>query len=141
MLSIVSAQNLVSPISAGDSAIAGRVRFIEHAGTRVLSIDYTHCDATLMKQIATEGHRVISFEPLRSVLTLNDVTGSRFDQESVKALKSMVAANAPYVKRAAVVGLSGLQLLIYDAVQAFSKRRIPRFASHDEALDWLVREE
>ena len=60
-----------------------------------------------MDQIA-EGHRVLSLEPLNSVLTLNDVTGAKFDQESVAALKSMVAANAPYVKRGAVIGISGL---------------------------------
>jgi hypothetical protein len=94
----------------------------------------------MMKEIASEGHRVLSQEPFDSVLTLNDVTGAKFDQESVAALKSMVAANAPYVKRAAVIGISGLQSLIYEAVQAFSKRKLPQFATREQALSWLVKD-
>jgi hypothetical protein len=49
-----------------------------------------------------------------------------------------VAENAPYVRRAAVVGISGLQRLIYEGVQAFSRRRIPLFESRQEALRWLI---
>lgn len=83
---------------------------------------------------------MISREMPNSVLTLNDVTGTGFDQESVEVLKSKVAANAPYVKRAAVVGISGLQRLIYEAVKLFTKRSIPLFSTREEALDWLVQE-
>ena len=74
------------------------------------------------------------------MLTLNDVSGAKFDQESVAALKSMVAANAPYVRRGAVIGISGLQSLIYEAVQAFSKRKLPQFATREQALAWLVKD-
>jgi hypothetical protein len=116
----------------------GRVQFITHRGKRVLSIDYARCDAVMLKAVAEEGHRVIARERPNSVLTLNDVTGTSFDQESVEVLKSRVAANAPYVKRAAVIGISGLQRLIYEAVKLFTKRAIPLFSSRNEALDYLV---
>jgi hypothetical protein len=39
-----------------------------------------------------------------------------------------------------VVGISGLQRLIYEGVQAFSRRRIPLFETRQEALSWLVKE-
>jgi len=120
------------------SLIRGRVQFVIHKGKRVLSIDYSHCDVATMKAVAEEGHRVISLEPRTSVRTLNDVTGASFDQESVEALKSKVAANAPYVKRAAVIGISGLQRLIYEAVKLFTKRTIPLFSNRIEALDYLA---
>jgi hypothetical protein len=83
---------------------------------------------------------VISGERNNSVLTLNDVTGTTFDKESVAVLQVKVAGNAPYVRRAAVVGISGLHRLIYEGVQAFSKRRIPHFETREEALSWLVQE-
>jgi hypothetical protein len=118
----------------------GRVRFIEHEGRRVLFINYSHCDVAMLKAVAEEGHRVIAGEQPESVLTLNDVTGTTFDKESVAVLQEMVAANAPYVRRAAVVGISGLQRLIYEGVQAFSRRRIPAFETRQEALAWLVKE-
>jgi hypothetical protein len=120
--------------------VGDRVQFITHKGKRVLSIDYSHGDVPTMKAVAAEGHRMIAREPLNSVLTLNDVTGTGFDHESVEVLKSKVAANAPYVRRAAVVGISGLQRLIYEAVKLFTKRSIPVFASRQEALDYLVKD-
>jgi hypothetical protein len=123
-----------------DAIAPGRVRFIEHQGQRVLFINYSHCDVAMLKAVAEEGHRVIAREQPNSVLTLNDVTGTNFDKESVAVLQAMVAGNAPYVRRAAVIGISGLQRLIYEGVQAFSRRRIPLFESRQQALNWLVRE-
>jgi len=119
--------------TADPDLAAGRVQFITHLGKRVLSINYAHCDVASMKAVSEEGHRIISREPPNSVLTLNDVTGAGFDRESVEVLKSKVAANAPYVKRAAVIGISGLQRLIYEAVKHFTKRDIPLFSSREEA--------
>jgi hypothetical protein len=133
--------------SAGDPQLspflphtAERVKFIEHGGKRVLFINYAECDIAMLKAVAEEGHRVIERELPSSVLTLNDVSGTNFDTESVAVLKSMVAANAPFVRRAAVVGITGLQQLIYDAVQRFSHRNIPLFDSREEALNWLISE-
>ena len=123
-----------------ESVAAGRVRFIEHAGKRVLFINYSHCDVAMLKAVAEEGHRVIAREPLNSVMTLNDVAGTTFDKESVAVLQAKVAANAPHVRRAAVIGISGLQRLIYEGVQAFSRRRIPHFETRQEALNWLVQD-
>jgi hypothetical protein len=134
-LSTLTLENTTVPEQA-----ASRVQFIIHQGKRVLSIDYSHCNVALMKAVTEEMHRVISRERLNSVLTLNDVTGTSFDQESVEVLKSRVAANAPYVKRAAVIGISGLQRLIYEAVKLFTKRSIRSFSNRQEALDYLVRD-
>jgi hypothetical protein len=133
-------QTLPLRTSAATDPAASRVRFIFHQGKRVLSIDYAHCDVGMLKAVAEEGHRVISRELPNSVLTLNDVTGTSFDQKSVELLKSRVAANAPYVKRAAVIGINGLQRLIYEAVKLFTRRSIPNFSSRQEALDYLVRD-
>jgi hypothetical protein len=132
-LQTLSLHSAVDPSQA-----ASRVQFITHKGKRVLSIDYSHSDVEMMKAVAEEGNRVISREPSNSVLTLNDVTGASFDSESVEVLKSRVAANAPYVKRAAVIGISGLQRLIYEAVKFFAKRTIPLFSTREEALDYLT---
>ncbi|SRR5258708_1742051 len=131
---------LPSQISASHAAAAQRVRFITHAGHNVLLLDYSNCDVTMLKLVVEEGHRVIARELLNSVLTLTDVTGTSFDGESVAVLKSRVAANAPYVKRAAVIGISGLQALIYAGVRTFSNRRIPLFSSRAEALQYLIQD-
>jgi hypothetical protein len=138
MARMAQLQTLTLPGPAGPDLVAGRVRFVMHRGKRVLSIDYSHCDVPQLKAVAEEMHRVIAREPLNSVLTLTDVAGIGFDQESVEVLKSKVAANAPYVRRAAVIGISGLQRLIYEAVKLFTKRSIPNFSSREEALNYLA---
>ena len=137
---MASATNYELQADTIEAIAAGRVQFLEHKGKRVLFINYSHCDVAMLKAVAEEGHRVISREEKGSVRTLNDVTGTGFDKESVGVLQSKVAANAPYVRRAAVIGISGLQRLIYESVQAFTKRRIPLFGSRNEALDWLVQD-
>ena len=123
-----------------DAIAPGRVRFIEHQGQRVLFINYSHCDVAMLKAVAEEGHRVIASEEPNSVLTLNVVTGTTFDKESVAVLQAKVADNAPYVRKAAVIGISGLQRLIYEGVQAFSRRRIPLFENRQDALRWLIQD-
>ena len=133
-------QTAVAQPAGTSVSVAARVQFIEHQGQRVLSINYADCDIAMLKAVAEEMHRVISREPPKSVLTLTDVTGTSFDTESVGVLKSRVAANAPYVKRAAVIGITGLQALIYEGVQRFSQRSIPLFPNRQQALDWLVRD-
>jgi hypothetical protein len=138
--SMAPLQTLASRPLDGPEPAGSRVQFIMHRGKRVLSINYAHCDVAQMKAVAEEGHRMIAREMPNSVLTLNDVTGTSFDHESVEALKSKVAANAPFVRRAAVVGISGLQRLIYEAVKLFTKRSIPAFSTREEALDWLVQD-
>ena len=137
---MASATNYELQTNTIDAIAPGRVRFIEHQGKRVLFINYSHCDVAMLKAVAEEGHRVIAQQPPNSVLTLNDVTGTTFDKESVAVLQAKVAANAPYVRRAAVIGIGGLQRLIYESIQAFSRRRLPLFESRPEALAWLVRE-
>ena len=138
MARMAQVPTLPMPQEAWPEEAARRVRFIMHRGKRVLSIDYSRCNVTMLKAVAEEMHRVIAREPLHSVLTLNDVGGTGFDHESVEILKSRVAANAPYVRRAAVIGISGLQRLIYEAIKLFTKRSIPHFLSRTEALDYLT---
>jgi hypothetical protein len=138
MARMAQLHTLTIPQETAQEDAARRVRFITHRGKRVLAIDYSHCDVPMLKAVAEEMHRVIAREPLNSVLTLTDVGGTGFDQESVEYLKSKVAANAPYVRRAAVIGISGLQRLIYEAVKLFTKRSIPHFSSRAEALDYLA---
>ena len=137
---MASSQTGGPQLSADAVQAAARVTFIEHMGKRVLFINYAHCDIAMLKAVSEEMHRVISKEPPNSVLTLNDVTGTSFDTESVAVLKSKVAANAPYVRRAAVIGITGLQQLIYEGVQKFSERKIPLFSTRREALDYLVKD-
>lgn len=119
-----------------------RARFIEHRGKRLLLLDYTGLGASLEEVQAeiAKTKQVISREPPGSVLTLTDVRGSRINPANVRAMQELVRHNTPYVRwGAVVVGLSGVALTAFRAIQAVSRRRNLRaFNDLDEAKDWLV---
>ncbi len=53
-------------------------------------------------------------------------------------LREPLSANKPYVQAGAVVGLSGLQRVVYMAVTQLTGRRLPTLRTQDEAKEWLV---
>lgn len=121
-----------------------RTRFIEHKGKRILMLDYTELgsdDETLAAEIA-ETKRIIAREQPGTVLTLTDVRGSRITPNNVRTMGDLVRHNAPYVKwSAVVVGLTGVYLTAFRAIQVVSRRRnLQSFSSIDEAKDWLIRQ-
>ena len=119
-----------------------RTRFIDHRGRRLLMLDYTEL-GTDMDQLRAEIARskeVIAGEPPGSVLTLTDVRGSKITPGAVKAMQELVQFNAPYVKwSAVVVGLTGVYLTAFRAIQALSRRKnLKAFNDPNEAKEWLV---
>jgi hypothetical protein len=119
-----------------------RTRFIDHKGKKILLLDYTELGTSpeqLQEEIART-RQIISTQPPGSLLTLTDVRGSRITPGNVKAMQELVRHNAPYVQWGAViVGLTGIQLTAFRAIQAVSRRRNLRaFNDMDEAKDWLA---
>ena len=119
-----------------------RARFVEHRGKRLLLLDYTGMGSSMdeVHEVIAKTRQVISREPPASVLTVTDVRGSRINPANVRAMQELVRHNTPYVRwGAVVVGLSGVALTAFRAVQAVSRRRNLRaFNDLDEAKDWLV---
>jgi hypothetical protein len=119
--------------------VGGSARFIEHQGRRVLFIDFSGIrDRSTAFHAIDEVQALVATQPEGSLLTLTAVGGSVFDPEIVQALKALAVHNRPFVKAAAVVGLSGLQRVVYAAVMLCSGRDVPAFRDIAEAKDWLV---
>jgi hypothetical protein len=119
-----------------------RTQFAEHRGRRILLLDYTDLgdDPAELQAEIEHTKAVVSAEPPGSVLILTDVRGARITPANVRAMKELVQHNVPYVKwSAVVVGLSGVYLTAFRAIQALSRRRNLRsFGDPDEAKEWLV---
>jgi len=115
-----------------------RARFIDHNGVRIFYIDFSGCSIEEANEVieASAGH--IRSEPEGTVLTLTYTDGGKFNSELIGVLKEFTKGNIPYVKAAAVVGISGLQKIVLDAVSLFSSREFSTFESLDEAKDYLA---
>jgi hypothetical protein len=116
-----------------------RTRFIEHRGTRILLLDYTDVrDPDEAVAAIRKSMEVVAREPPASLRILTDVSGARYNTRVVQALKELAAHNRPHVRASAITGMGGLHRIAYQAVMAFSKRKIQVFDDRDSALDWLA---
>ena len=116
-----------------------RTRFIEHQGHRILLLDYAGVrDPDEALRSIRESMDVVARQPPGSLLVMTVVRDARYNAAVLQGMKELAAHNAPYVKASAVVGMSGLHRIAYQAVILFSKRNIKVFDQEADALDWLV---
>jgi hypothetical protein len=116
-----------------------RIRFITYRGKRMLYMDFSEMNAPGEYSAAfAAAKKVIAAEPQNSLLTLTDVTGTRYDGDIITAFQELAAHNKPYVKAAASVTRTPLQLVALRASAVLSKRNLKAFGDLDEAKEWLV---
>jgi hypothetical protein len=113
--------------------------FITHKGKTILYLDFTNMkDKVEIMKLEEEGAAVIRKQPLNSVLTLTNMENMFFNNELKKWFEEKVKGNAPYVKAGAVIGMTGLISIMYNAFVAVTGRNIKSFKSKEEAMDFLV---
>ena len=116
-----------------------RTRFIEHKGKRILLLDYSGIrDPEEALREVRHSMSVVARQPQGSLRVMTVVRDARYNAAVLQTMKELATHNAPYVKHSALVGMSGLHRIAYQAVILFSKRSIKTFDQEAEALDWLV---
>lgn len=119
-----------------------RVTRIEHDGVPILYQDFRGLQRVEDAQAAFEQSRAaVLAAAAGGVLILTDFTGSRFNAQMVEAAKALAAQNKPYVKASALVGLSGLQTVLFTGVNQSAEREIQWFNDVDSAKQWLVQQQ
>lgn len=118
-----------------------RVQFIRHGAVSILKVDLSH-PTNMDESLATirKAKTIVSTHPPKSLLILTDVTGTTFNTKAVGEMKNYTKFNTPFVKASAVVGLSGLQRIIYDAIIKVIGRAVVCFDTESQALDWLAQQ-
>jgi len=115
-----------------------RVQFIHHQGKKILHLNFADCKSEDVLAVIDQGKAAIRTQPPQSVLTLTDVTNTAFNSKVSDAMKEFVVHNKPYVTASAVVGVTGLKQIIFNAVMRFSGRKLHAIDSLAEAKDWLA---
>lgn len=114
------------------------VQFTEHRGKRILYIDVSGCGIEEISTAMGEAAEVIRSQPEGSVLTMTNVAGARYSKALIKSVKDFVVGNKPYVKKAAVVGVEGLQRIVLDGIRASTGREFETFDNVEEAKEYLT---
>ena len=115
-----------------------RSKFIEHKGREIYILDFTDCTQEEIIAIINECARLVRSRPEKSVRTLTIVNDVSFNNKIVGKLSDLTLGNAPYVDKAAVVGMTGLHKVLLSAIEMFSKREFHGFDLLEEALDFLA---
>ncbi len=115
-----------------------RAQFVEHKGKQIFRMDCRDASLDEMNKVIEECILQVRSKPEKSVLTLTIAGGSSFSGETISKLKELARHNTPYVKAGAIVGVTGLYKVVFNAVAIFSKRRFYQFDTIDEAMDFLA---
>src|SRR5258708_36361121 len=102
-----------------------RTQFRLYNGPRICHLEFTNSssESEAMEAIE-EAKRVIAAEPLNSVYTITDVTGSRVTSKTRAALQQLTLHNKPYVVFGAVVGVTPIQRVILRGIIQLTGRRL-----------------
>lgn len=76
---------------------------------------------------------LVAEQPEKSVYIITIVTNVKFNNDISNAFKQYASANTKYVKESILVGLSGLQTVVFSAIKALTKRDYHLVGSLDEA--------
>lgn len=115
-----------------------RIKFLKHNGKEILLLNFAECKADEVLYTIEEAKKIIRTRPENSLLTLSDVTNARFNEDVSARMKEFTTHNKPYIKASAVVGITGVKKIIFEAVMLFSKRKLHSFETLEQAKDWLV---
>ncbi len=88
--------------------------------------------------VINESTNFIRIRPATSLYCLTNIKEMHFNNEIKDLFQIFVKGNKPFVKSSAVVGLSGLQQIVYNGLMKITGRNIKSFSSLEEAKDWLT---
>ena len=117
------------------------LQWITHKGKRILYTDIASQKTEELLDIIKLLKAEIEKEPLNSVVCLCNVKGGKTNTEINQALKEFVKYVDPYMKMITVIGLAGLQTIVFNAVLMFTRsKKLSIKNSREDALDWLAKQ-
>ncbi len=117
-----------------------RIRFVEHQGKQILSLDFSLATAPQMLLLLTQVQTTVARHAPKSVLVLANYEGAEVDDKVAMKIKEVLALDRPFVKKAAWLGTGHIPPALIENFHIFSQRETLTFKTREEALEWLVRE-
>jgi hypothetical protein len=115
--------------------------WVFHKGTRIFISDFSNygSDAAGVRQECRDVVELLKKESFHSVLAVTTVEGTFANEEIIRALVDLVPQTNQYIKRRAVVGVSGFRRHFLDVFgKVVGNLTFSTFETMPEALDWLV---
>lgn len=115
-------------------------KWIFYKGEKIIYADYsgfnTDVKAFQMENDAVDA--IVCQQAADSVLCIVDVRDTVASTEAVAIIKNSAKRTKPYMRKVAVVGVTGVRRVLADAVVRFSGRELALFDDMEKAQDWIV---
>lgn len=115
------------------------LKWVNHGNKKILYTDIASRNTSELLDISTRIRREIDKEPLDSVRLLCNVKDGKINAEINDELKHLLKYIDPYVKMIAVIGLGGLQTIVFNSLLMFTRtKKLISKNSEEDALNFLA---
>ena len=114
-----------------------RIKWIEHKGKRILSLDYSGLPIEELTPFQDELYKVIIKEELNSIIYLTNVSTFKFSMKTLNQFNQLANVTKKYEKGVAIYGATGLIKVMYDGFAKLYGKPIKACNSREEALEWI----
>lgn len=119
-----------------------RSKWIEHRGKRIFYQDFSKLfyNSAAVKAELAEVQQIVTAEPLNSVLVLADFRDTNVGSDLLPSMNAASAATKAYVRKTAVLGVTGVKRRLADLLTALTGQPLQYFDDMESAKHWLAQE-
>ncbi|MBN2804310.1 MAG: hypothetical protein JXR91_14540 [Deltaproteobacteria bacterium] len=117
------------------------IEIIEYNNKKIIYSDYSNLGGNQFLDYVRShysAHRKIFENSNEKFLILTNVENAFANREVMKLLKDSVKHNSPHISKSAVIGIAGVQKLLLNSINLFSKVNSKVCDNREEALKWLT---
>ena len=116
-------------------------QWLEHKGKRILSGDLSNfkMDISGLKAEFEYTTGILLQQPEKSVLMVVDLRGTIISPETLGLIKSQIDRSNKYIRKGAIVGLTGARKTLFDLLSKLTRSEVAAFDAPEPAMDWLVK--
>lgn len=118
-------------------------RWRRHNDVAFLHLDYANFKAdlgALREEVVTADAEILR-EPKGTVLALIDLRDTVASGAVVQMFKESSAITTPYIRRHALIGVTGIKRYLADKVAKLAGKPMRLFSTEEDAIEWLTRGE
>ena len=119
-----------------------RSTWIEHKGKKIFYQDFSKqfYNSAAVRAELEEVQKVVTSQPRDSVLILSDFRDTSVGSDLLSSMNAASAATKSYVRRTAVLGVTGMKRKLADLLIALTGQPLKYFDDIESAKDWLAQE-
>jgi hypothetical protein len=117
-----------------------RSTWIEHKGKKILYQDFSKnfFNSAAVKAELEEVQRIVTAQPLDSVLVLSDFRDTNVGSDLLSAMNTASAATKDHIQKTAVLGVTGMKRKLADLLTALTGQPLKYFDDIESAKNWLT---